>query len=336
MTDGWRTFSKRQAVRAIDVARAANVSQSAISRVFRGGSVAPGPRAAILKVSEELGYRPDAMARAIITRRSDIVAILMRAETNAYYPEVLTALTQAIMARGLRAMVFAIDAQAELDEALENMLAYRVDGVIALTDISTRQAKSLEQSGTVLVLYNREIEGLSVNWVGCDHAQDGTTLARYVLRQREGAVWLIEGPEDSSVARKRAAGVREAVTAAGRMRQLTATRGDYSHSAGMAAVRTLISSGVAAPALVIAVNDMMAIGAIEALREAAVQVPQHTLVAGFDGVAASQWLSFRIVTMRQPLALLAAAAVDVVTSKLNDPENEIEGRTFCSALVLPS
>ena len=138
MAEGLSKFERRQAVRAIDVARAAGVSQSSVSRVFLGGSMAPKRRNKILEGANALGYRLDAMARAMITRRSGIVGILMYSSTNLYYPDVLTALCRAVSDQKMHAMVFAVESTAEIDDAVEQALAYRVDGMIALTDVTVK------------------------------------------------------------------------------------------------------------------------------------------------------------------------------------------------------
>jgi len=96
-------------VTSYDVARHAGVSQSAVSRCFKpGASVSKKMRARVMKAAEELGYEPNAIARSLITRRSNLVAILISNLTNLYYPEVLAELTQKFSAEGVRVLLFAM------------------------------------------------------------------------------------------------------------------------------------------------------------------------------------------------------------------------------------
>ena len=324
MAEGWRKFEKRQAVRAIDVARVAGVSQSAVSRVFRGGSVAPQRRTEILRVAKALGYRPDAMARAIITRRSGIVGILMNSGTNLYYPDVLTALCRAVSMQKLRAMVFAVESNADIDEAVEQALAYRVDGVVVLTDITVEHAEALSRLGSILVHYNREIEGPSGNYVGCDHERDGEMLGRHVAAKDATTFWILEGPATSSLAARRLAGLVRGLHSSPAQISVQHDTGDFSFKSGFNVIARRLAAGEDAPHAIIAVNDMMAIGAAEALRAAGRAPSSEILIAGFDGIAAANWPSFQITTMAQPFEQLAAAAIAIVVARLQDDSDSVE------------
>lgn len=333
MAEGYTKFEKRQAIRAIDVARAAGVSQSSVSRVFLGGNVAPKRRDKIIEAANVLGYRPDAMARAMITRRSGIVGILMNSNTNLYYPDVLTALCRAVSEQNMLAMVFAVESAAEIDDAVEKALTYRVDGLIALTDVTVKHTEALSQLGSVLVLYNRDMIGAAANCVGCDHEHDGEMLGRHIIANGSTNFWVIEGPETSSLARQRLAGLLRGLESSPTQVTIRRDTGDFSFESGLGAVTRLFASQEAAPHAIIAVNDMMAMGAVEALRVADGPARREILVAGFDGLTATSWRCFQIMTMAQPLEQLTAAAVAIIISRLESGSDRLERRTFSSKLV---
>lgn len=333
MAEGLSKFEKRQAVRAIDVARVAGVSQSSVSRVFLGGSVAPKRRDKIIEAANALGYRPDAMARAMITRRSGIVGILMNSSTNLYYPDVLTALCRAVSAQKMRAMVFAVESAAEIDEAVEQGLAYRVDGMIVLTDITIGHTEALSQLGSILVLYNREIKGAAANCVGCDHEHDGDMLGRHIAAKDASSFWILEGPATSSLATKRLTGLLRGLQSSPAQITIQRDAGDFSFESGFNAVACRLAAGEDEPHAIIAVNDMMAIGAVEALRAAGRTQRHEILIAGFDGLAATSWPSFQITTMAQPLDQLAAAAVAIIVSRLQSSSGRLERQRFESRLA---
>ena len=333
MEEGLSRFDKRQAVRAIDVARAAGVSQSSVSRVFLGGNVAPKRRAKILEAANELGYRPDAMARAMTTRRSGIVGILMNSDTNLYYPEVLAALSRALNDQKMLSLVFTVETTVDIDYAVEQALAYRVDGIIALTDITIKHTEALSQLGTIIVLYNREITGAAVNCVGCDHEYDGETLGRHVVSKGASVIWIIEGPEASSLANKRLAGLLRGLQSSPTQIRICSEKGDFSFESGYSSAVRRLETEEAKPHAIIAVNDMMAMGAIEALRMANIPAYDNILVAGFDGISATNWRCFQITTMAQPLEQLAAASVAIIVSRQESGSSRLEQRTFSSRLV---
>ncbi len=334
LAEGLSNFEKRQAVRAIDVARVAGVSQSSVSRVFLGGSVTPKRRDKILEAAKALGYRPDAMARAMITRRSGIVGILMNSSTNLYYPDVLTALCRAVSAQKMRAMVFAVESAAEIDEAVEQALSYRVDGMIVLTDITVKHTESLSQLGSTIVLYNREIDGAVANCVGCDHAHDGEILGRHIAATGANRVWVVEGPATSSLATQRLVGFLRGLHSSPAQITIQRDPGDFSFESGFKAIARRLAANEIQPHAIIAVNDMMAMGAVEALRAAGRKQRAEILIAGFDGLAAASWPGFQITTMAQPLDQLAGAAAAIIVSRLQSGSNRLERQTFLSRLAV--
>ncbi len=103
-------------VTSYDVARQAGVSQSAVSRCFKpGASVSKKMRARVMKVAEDLGYQPNAIARSLITRRSNMVAVVISQQTNLYYPEVLVQLSQRFSERGVRVLLFTLEHESDSD-----------------------------------------------------------------------------------------------------------------------------------------------------------------------------------------------------------------------------
>ena len=327
--EGLSRFVKRQAVRAIDVAQAAGVSPSSVSRLFLGGNVAPKCRAKILEAANELGYRPNAKVRAITTRRSKIVGILMNSNTNLYYPEVLTALSRALNDQKMLSLVLTVETTVDIDYAVEQALAYRVDGIIVLTDITIKHTETLSQLGKIIVLYNREIMGAAVNYVGSDHEYDGETLGRHVVSKGGSIFWVIEGPETSSLAKKRLAGLLRGLRSSPTQIRICSEKGDFSFESGYSSVVRRLDAKEAKPHAIIAVNDMMAMGAVEALRAANMPTHDEILVAGFDGITATSWRCFQITTMVQPLEHLAAAAVAIIVNR----SSRLEQRVFSSRLV---
>ena len=119
----------RKRATSYDVAELAGVSQSAVSRVFQdGASASKAMRKRVMAAADKLGYRPNAIARGLITRRSNMVAVVISKLTNLYYPEVLVQLTQRFSERGVRVLLFALESESDTGTVIEQMLQYRVDG----------------------------------------------------------------------------------------------------------------------------------------------------------------------------------------------------------------
>ena len=211
--------ARRRRPTALDVALAAGVSQSAVSRSFTpGASVSPAVRARVLTAAKALGYRPNAMARAIMTRRSGLVAIVVAVDTNLQYPEALSELARALSRSGRRIMLFAIDAMREVDAVVDQIWSYQVDGVVALVGLTDAQVALLEDHDVPVVLYNRLPGRRVVSSVGCDHDGCGRLLAEHLLGLGHRRFAVVHGPLHSSVASERLGGVAAALAAAGRQR----------------------------------------------------------------------------------------------------------------------
>src|SRR4028119_137426 len=146
-----------------DVAQLAGVSQSAVSRCFRpGNSLSAEKRKVILKVAAKLGYEPNVFASSLITKRSNLVAVLISNLTNLYYPQVLAELTQRLDAQGIRVLLFALQNEADVGKVLPQIWRYRVDGAIAAARLSAEQLVQFERHQVPVVLYNRLAENDAV------------------------------------------------------------------------------------------------------------------------------------------------------------------------------
>jgi DNA-binding LacI/PurR family transcriptional regulator len=319
-------------VTSYDVARLAGVSQSAVSRCFKpGASVAPAKRDRIMAVARELGYAPNAIAQSLITKRSGLVAVLISNLTNLYYPEVLAELSRRLDARGMRVLLFALQAESDVDAMLAEVWRYRVDGIIAAARLLPAQVAAIAERGLPLVLYNRISEGEPVASVCCDSVAGETLLIDRLVAAGHRRFGIIAGPADSYVSNERV-GAATARLALHGLEPLLVS-GQFDHDSGRAGLEQLLAlSGGALDALV-AANDLMAIGAIEAARARGLRVPGDLSVVGFDGVGPAGWDSFRVTTIRQPVQRMTEAAVALLAERIEEPDLPPERRLFAGEFL---
>lgn len=311
-----------------DVARAAGVSASAVSRAFTpGASVAPEKRARILRAAAELGYRPNVMARAVATRRSNVVGLILFNETNRHHPGVLLALSQAFSTIGVRVMLFLLEDDEEIGEVIDHVLSYQLDGVVAAAPIPSPLIDQLERARVPLLFYNRPGDDRCAA-VGCDHHASGVLIARHVLDGGARRVALIRSYRDSFVGNERIRGVEEELARCGAC-VVADYRGDVDYDRGVAAVADWAARGIDDYDAVIAANDMMAIGAKDALvHKLGKSVPGDVAVAGFDGIEASRWLSNGVASVDQPIEHMARAAVEMMAQQIEGKGAIVEYRLF--------
>lgn len=326
--DGETQGATRRRTTSHDVARAAGVSASAVSRAFTpGASVAPEKRSRILSAAIELGYRPNIMARAVVTRRSNVVGLILFNETNRHHPAVLLALSKAFSTIGIRVMLFLLDDGEEIDSVIDHVLSYQLDGVVAAAPIPQVQLDQLERSGVPLLFYNRPGDDGCAS-VSCDHLASGRIIARHMLDAGRRRIALIRSGPGSFVGSERIRGVEEALGEGGAS-IVADFRGDFDYRHGMAAVADWARRGIDDYDAVIAANDMMAIGAKDALvLQLGRRVPDDVAVAGFDGIEASRWLSHDIASVDQPVEHMARAAVEMMAQRIADPGLVVERRLF--------
>ncbi len=327
-----KAASAQRRVTSYDVARLAGVSQSAVSRCFApGGSVSPATRERIEKVAKELGYRPNALAQALISKRTNLVAVLISSHTNLYYPEVLDELTRRLTERDTRILLFSLRSEGEVDDVLDQVWRHGVDGAICAARLSDHQIRMFEEHGVPLVLYNRMPAAAHAASVCCDSVAGERVLVDHLLAAGHRSFAIVTGPADSYVSEERRRAAIERLDARG-IRDVPVYQGDFSYSSGGDAMRDILAAG-ARPDAVICVNDLMAIGAIDAARhEFGMDIPAQLSVVGFDGSAPATWSSYRVTSIRQPVRRMTAAAVAMLFERI-EQEAPAESRLFVGEFV---
>jgi DNA-binding LacI/PurR family transcriptional regulator len=317
-----------------DVARLARVSQSAVSRCFKpGASVSRKMRARVMKAAEELGYRPNAIARSLITRRSNMVAVVISQQTNRFFPEMLVELSRGFSERGIRVLLFTLENESDIDVVLEQILQYQVDGVVEAARLSSAQVDLIEQRGVPFVFYNRSLRDRPVNAVCCDQAEGARWLVNRLVEAGHRSFGLVSGPEDSVVSAERIQGATSRLAELG-VTKVTVVPGDYSYDAGAAGLKALHRKLGKLPDAVICANDIMALGCMDAARfQMRLKVPADLSIAGFDGVGPARWQSYDLTTVQQPVRRMADAAVAMIVERIENPKLPPEKRTF-SGIVL--
>ena len=316
-----------------DVAQRAGVSQSAVSRCFApGGSIASTTRERILKAASELGYRPNALAQGLISRRTKLVAVILSSLTALHYPEVLAELSHRLTQQDLRMLLFALDAEGDVDGVLDQVWRHSVDGVICAAHLTDAQVEQFNNHGVPLVLYNRPGGRVPATSVACDSVSGQRELVDRLLAAGHRRFAVVAGPADSYVGEERRRAALERLEEAG-ITDVPVRRGDYGYASGAEALDALMVGREGFDA-VVCVNDLMAIGALDAARERfGLRVPDDLSIVGFDGSDPATWTSYRICSMRQPVRRMTQSAIDMLIERVVDPGLPAERRLFRGQLI---
>ena len=312
------------AVRLRDVAEHAGVSVKTVSNVVHGHpSVSRSMRARVESSIAALGYVPNMSARSLRTGRSGLVGLAVPRVSDPYFSRVAEAVIDAAAARGLSVLVEQTggDPTRETDVLLGRRPTI-VDGLI-FSPIAVTQAAVDEASPVVpLVLLGEHLMASQRSRVAVDNVAASAQAVGHLIglgRRRIAAVGAKRG-STAATAELRLAGYHRALTEAG----IDADPGlevpvdQFTHAAGVRAVDDLIAAGTSFDAL-FCFNDLLALGAMQALRRHGRSVPDDVAVVGFDDIEAGRRSSPALTTVAPDLARLADAAVDSLVRRLDDP-----------------
>jgi DNA-binding LacI/PurR family transcriptional regulator len=301
------------------VAARAGVGRGTVSRVINGSSqVSERTRQTVLAAVTELGYVPNLAARALVTRRTDTVALVVSESEDRLFGEpffagVVRAISAGVTAAG-RQLVLALTAGQDGERPLERYLTRQhVDGVLLLSlHGADPLPRELQERGLPVVLGGRPSGGFEGAYVDVDNVGGARAGVAHLLERGRTRIATITGPRDMTAGQDRLAGYRSALTDAGRsVEESLVEVGDFSEASGQAAMRALLDREPDLDA-VFAANDPMAVGALRALREAGRRVPDDVAVVGFDDSPLSRVTDPPLSTVRQPTDEMGRRMADLL------------------------
>lgn len=309
---------RKGSVTSIDVARLARVSQSAVSRSFTAGaSVSDDTRRRVMAAAVELGYRPNAIARTLTTRRSRIVAVVVSNLHNQFYPLVLETLSKRLQEEGYHVLLFITDNEAA-DELLMDLLGYQVDGIVmASTTLSSGLAAQIADARIPIVMFNRTSRAGSISTVSSDNYNGGRLVGHFLAGGRHRRIAYLAGTEDSSTNLDRERGLVDGLAQRG-LRLAMRAVGDYDFARAADATRELFLTKHPPDAVFVA-SDHMAFAVMDTLRiELGLRVPEDVSVVGFDNAPQAAWGAYQLTTVEQSAGPMIEATVAMLMRQLED------------------
>lgn len=328
---------KIRKVTSHEVARLAGVSQTTVSRAFnRESSVSEATLARIRAAADQLGYWPNELARSLISRKSNMVGIVMGDILNPFYPAVLHAFTQKLQTLGRHVLLFSVPAGADVDAVLPQMLQYQVAGVVITSaTLSSRMARTIAGAGTPVVLFNRTVYGNSVSSVCCANEQGAQNVARLLWRAGHRRFGIIGGLADTSTHTERRRAFAEELQRNGGTPPIEDS-GANTYEGGFAAARRMLAAAVR-PTALFCISDIMALGALDAARRGlSLAVPEDVSIVGFDDIPAAAWPSYDLTTVQQPVDQMVDEAIAILHRHIADPSMRPVASRAAGKLILRS
>ncbi len=317
------------------VAERAGVSQSAVSRVYTpGASSSKKTVDKVRKAAAELGYRPNVLARAMVSGKSRIIGLIVAYLENQFYPEALERLSNALQQRGYHVLIFmAKQTTGNIDSVVEEILDYQVDGIIvASVAMSSELSERCRAAGVPMVLFNRSQDDPNMSAVTSDNYAGGRKVADFLLAAGHRKIGYIAGWEGASTQRDREAGFVAALKEEG-VNLHSRAKGEFVMAKAVEATRKMFAEDP--PEAVFVANDHMAIAVIDTLRfELNYKVPDDVSVVGFDDVPAAGWPAYNLTTVRQPANRMVTNTVDILLDQIENQQSEPRRITIDGPLIV--
>ncbi|TFV51899.1 LacI family DNA-binding transcriptional regulator [Blastococcus sp. TF02A_35] len=323
-----------------EVAQLAGVSRATVSRVVNDSPrVSPEARLAVQAAVEALRYVPNRMARSLVTRRTDTIALVL-SESNTqvfsdpFFASIVRGLSARLADTDLNLVLLAARGEREQEKIGRYVRQGHVDGVILMSLHSDDLLPDI-LTGTrlPLVLSGRPLDGRPIAYVDADNTGGAAAATGLLLSLGRRRVATVTGPQDMVAGLDRFAGYRAAVERSGRpVDPALVAAGDFTEAGGMRAMTELLERAPDLDAVFVA-SDPMAVGAVQALRAAGRRVPDDVAVVGFDDAAVAAACDPPLTTVAQPLGEMTTLMVELLLDQIEHGERSVETRVCDTALV---
>ena len=311
-------------VTSLEVAKLAGVSQSAVSRVFTpGASVSKKTNEKVRSAALELGYRPNILARSLITGKSRIIGLVVSHLDNYFYPEALELLSNALQKKGYHVLVFmASKTSGNIDDVVDEILDYQVDAIIlASIAMSSNLTNRCVAAGVPVMLFNRGQDDDRFSTVTSDNFLGGQKVARFLIAGGHKRIGYIAGWEGASTQHDREAGFIEELKQHGRSLYAREV-GNFVQDDARQAARKMFTKKEIPDAIFVASDDM-AFAVMDVIRfELGLKIPEQVSVVGYDDVPVSSWPAYDLTTVRQPANRMVAETVSIILECIENTETK--------------
>ncbi|NLF66321.1 MAG: LacI family transcriptional regulator [Chloroflexi bacterium] len=311
----------------MDLARRAQVSPTTVSRVLNNSShpVSEAVRQRVLQAARELDYRPNALARAMITRRTQIVGVIVGDSSDPYFSTIVRGIETEARAHGYLVIICNTDRDPLVEQTHLRLLHdYQVDGIIFAggsrhdcNSLST-VLDELRQDDVALVALNPHT--VVAAEVRVDNVAAAREMTEHLLALGHRRIALIGGPEELTTTADRLQGYRQALAAAGvPFDPELVWPGAFTFESGVQAARRYLATADR-PTALFAANDQTAIGAMAVLRQAGIRIPEDVSVAGFDDIEQARYVFPTLTTISVPMHRLGVEGMRHLLDQLAGKE----------------
>jgi len=324
-----------------DVARVAGVSRATVSYVINNRTdgnvrISEETRCRVLEAIEELGYRPNVLARSLRQGQTHTIGMIVPDNTNPFFAEVARGVEDTSFEQGYSVILCNSDRDLDKELLYTNVLAEkRVDGILFVAaGMSTERICALQERRMPVIVVDRDIPDVAVDSVMTANERGGWLATRHLIELGHRRIGCIAGPSDVTPSAERVTGYRQALREAGLpMDEALIMKGDFQYESGYQAARQLLSMEDP-PTAIFACNDLMAVGAISAAVRLGRQVPADLSVVGFDDVPLASFANPALTTIVQPKYEIGVVAATMLLERMQDPDRPPHRKVLDTELVV--
>jgi DNA-binding LacI/PurR family transcriptional regulator len=320
----------------VDVAERAGVSKSLVSLVMRGSDrVSDSSRAAVLEASRELGYRPNAVARTLVRQRSGVFGCIVSDLHNPFFSDVADGIEEESVGLGYRALLSSGFLSGQREEtAIETLLELRADGLIMLGTMMTVRRISDLAVRTPVVVVGRATRTESLDSVRNDDEAGARLVVDHLVGLGHQRIAHIDGGSAGGSPERRR-GYKKTMEHHGLGEQVVIVPGAFTEAGGYVGARQILGRDPLPTAIFVA-NDFAAVGAIAAIDEAELRVPEDISIVGYDDTALAQIPRIGLTTVAQPSIEIGRATVRLLIERIEDRRSDSRHVVLPPELVVRS
>ena len=308
----------------------AGVSQACVSKYLNNKPyVSKKTQEKIHQAIEELNYRPSAIARSLVSKKTNKIGVIVLDITNPYQTETIRGIEEYITTHNLDYNIILIDMGTKEglgDKYIDVLLENRVAGIATTSDkISPGYVKFLKKLKIPTIFIGRlvDVPDLELDYVTLDNKQGAYDMTKYLLSLGHRKIMYFTGPLDTNVTASRREGYRKALEEfrESKLKSWIIDSGDFTYEAGFETAEKIFSADER-PTAIFCANDYSAFGVIDYCYKHKIKIPEDVSIAGFDDVTFSSFGFISLTTVKQPINKLGILAAEVLFKKINSDNDE--------------
>lgn len=306
---------------SVDVAKLAGVSQTTVSRAFNNpDSVNPITLQKILDASDQLNYIPNIFAKNLVSHQTNLIGVIIKDFENPFYTSFVSRISQKLNAAGKKILLFSGADQKSILDVLREANSFQVNGlIIASSTLSEQLTEQNIPTKIPVVMINRQASSKYYCSVASDDIESSRFVADFFVSKGFHSFAFISGPDNTQSSMRRQQGYINRLAEWGYY-NVHIRKGEYTYESGYRAMKDLIALKPDLPIAVLCANDLMALGAIDAIKQnSKYRIPEDFSLIGYDDIVEGAWKSYQLSSMRLPINQMIDTTFEYLNSYYTAP-----------------